>query len=137
MKNMRIMVDTNVLISAILSPGSSPAESINTILMKYRLVLCDQIEEELLDVFKRKFPDKVEDMEEFLTYLSYESVYTPQKIDRKQYPEIRDEKDLPILVSAITADVDYFINGDKDFLVLNLERPEIISVREFLDQKHM
>ena len=50
MKNMRIMVDTNVLISAVLSPDSSPAELINTILLKYRLVLCDQIEEELHDV---------------------------------------------------------------------------------------
>jgi len=41
-----------------------------------------------------------------------------------KYPGIRDEKDLPILASAIIEDVDVLITGDADFapLVLNARR---------------
>ncbi|WP_200769754.1 putative toxin-antitoxin system toxin component, PIN family [Halarsenatibacter silvermanii] len=131
------MVDTNILISAVLSSDSVPAELVNTVLFKHKLVLCDQIEKEMHRVFDEKFPDKKDDMEEFLTQLSYESVYTPRKINKEKYPDIRDEKDLPILVSAINADVDCFITGDKDFFALDLERPKIISARNFLEREDM
>jgi len=131
---MRIMIDTNIFISAILFPDSITAELLNRVILKYNLVLCDQIETEIHDVIDRKFPNKKDDLEEFLTHLSYESIYTPRKIKKDKYPEIRDEKDLPILVSAILGDVDYFITGDKDFFAINLERPKIISARDFLEQ---
>lgn len=60
-------------------------------------------------------------------------IYTPQEFDKQEYPDIRDNKDLPILVSAIIGDVDYLITGDKDFFEIKLEKPEIVSAKEFLD----
>jgi predicted nucleic acid-binding protein len=52
------------------------------------------------------------------------------------YPKIRDKKDYPILASAIIADVDVFITGDKDFGGLDLERPEIMSISDF-EEKYL
>jgi hypothetical protein len=60
--------------------------------------------------------------------LSYEIDYTPTEIDEDIYPKIRDKKDYPILASAIIADVDVFITGDKDFGGLDLEHPEIMTI---------
>ena len=51
-------------------------------------------------------------------------------------PFIRDESDLPILASAITAGVDMIITGDKDFFCVDMsgkELPVIMSPSEFME----
>ena len=67
----------------------------------------------------------------FFSELTFDLVYTPKRINARDYPNIRDEKDLPILVSAIIGDVDVFITGDKDFSCIDIERPQIISPKDF------
>ena len=47
---------------------------------------------------------------------------------------MRDMKDSPILATAILENVDVFVSGDKDFLVLDVEAPEILTITEFLDR---
>lgn len=59
-------------------------------------------------------------------------LYTPEKIDQSRYPDIRDLKDLPILVSAIVEDVDVLISGDGDFAPLDMERPEILTPSSYV-----
>lgn len=61
-------------------------------------------------------------------------VYTPEIIKPADYPDIRDIKDLPILVSAINDDVDILISGDDDFAPLELEHPKIFTPKEFVEK---
>lgn len=70
----------------------------------------------------------------FLSKLSFELVYTPADINSASYPNIRDKEDLPIFVSALLSDVDILITGDKDFFELEINKPEIISPRDYLDR---
>jgi predicted nucleic acid-binding protein len=60
-------------------------------------------------------------------------VYTPKQPKPGLFA-IRDEKDYPVLYSAITESIDIFVTGDKDFDGLNLERPEIITAAGFLEK---
>ena len=53
------------------------------------------------------------------------------RISSKGQVNIRDEKDLPILVSAIIGDVDMFITGDKDFHCVDIEKPQIVFTKDF------
>jgi len=131
---MRIMIDTNVLISAILFPNSYPSQALQKVIEKENLVLCPHIIDELHIIFQRKFTDKIKNLERFLSKLSYELVYTPLTIDEDRYPQIRDRADLPILVSAILAELDIIITGDKDFLSLEIDKPIILTPREFVDR---
>jgi putative PIN family toxin of toxin-antitoxin system len=96
------------------------------------IVLSSYSVEELKIVVKRKFPGKYPVLDEFLRELPFELTYTPDLIDANQYPYIRDQKDLPILVSAISEDVDILITGDKDFSDIEIERPEILTTAEFI-----
>jgi predicted nucleic acid-binding protein len=48
--------------------------------------------------------------------------------------KIRDEKDYPILYTAIIEDVDILITGDKDFLNIDVEKPEILTPAQFLEK---
>ena len=63
------------------------------------------------------------------------SALLPKKIlDLSDFPEMRDAKDSPILATAIMEKIDVFVTGDKDFLVLDVEMPEIVTMAEFLRQ---
>jgi len=66
--------------------------------------------------------------------LAYELCYTPKISDRT--PEMRDENDRPILQAAIDAEVDAILTGDKDFHVLDIEHPLILSPADFLEHYH-
>mgnify|MGYP002555244531 FL=1 len=52
------MLDTNVLISALLFPGSKMDTLMNCIFTRHQLVLSSYVVEELKNVVKRKFPNK-------------------------------------------------------------------------------
>ncbi|HHX36930.1 MAG TPA: putative toxin-antitoxin system toxin component, PIN family [Clostridiaceae bacterium] len=125
---MRILVDTNILISAILFPYTKVAQTLLYVTEHHDVVLCDRNIYELREVLNRKRPDKLPDAEVFLAELSYElipAVYHAEKL-------IRDVKDQPILNAAIIANVDIILTGDKDFLGLQMEHLKCMSVTDFL-----
>ena len=128
---MRVTLDTNLLISAGIFSGKRTTALTLQVADEHTIVLPTRIIDELREVMDTKFPDKKSVLERFLKRLSYEIAYTPLEIDEDIYPKIRDKKDYPILASAIIADVDVFITGDKDFGGLDLERPEIMTISEF------
>ncbi|MBQ3405255.1 MAG: putative toxin-antitoxin system toxin component, PIN family [Oscillospiraceae bacterium] len=130
---MRIMLDTNVLLSAILFPGEKMNGMMRYIFEKHRLVLSSFVIDELSYVVERKFPAKASAVDMLLANMSYELVYTPKEIEPGLF-DIRDEMDYPVLYTAIAEDVDILITGDKDFAEIELERPEILTPSEFIAQ---
>jgi len=128
---MRIMLDTNVLISSIIFKSRIMNELIAAILKDHRLVLPAFIIEELKTVVQRKFEGKSADVDHFLTVLPFEYVYTPDEMDEGLF-EIRDEMDYPVLYSAVVEDVDIIVTGDKDFA--DIEKPEILTPNEFVEK---
>jgi len=131
---MRIMLDTNVIFSMFLFP-SDQLQRLKCSVAKEQVILCTYIIDEVKEVVERKFPNRVKDIDGFLQSFPYEISYTPDIFDVTGYPEMRDPDDLPILVSAIREDVDIIISGDKDFTSLEIDRPEILTVTEYLQQK--
>lgn len=128
---MKILVDTNILISALLFPNSKPAKTLIYVAEHHKMVLCDRNIYELREVLGRKAPKALPDAEVLLAELSYElipAVYHVEKL-------IRDAKDQPILNAAIVANVDVILTGDKDFLSLDMEQPKCMTVAEFLENE--
>ena len=56
--DMRVMLDTNIIVSAVLFPESKLAQSTLELSDRYKLVICDNVIAELRDVMQRKFPKK-------------------------------------------------------------------------------
>lgn len=48
--------------------------------------------------------------------------------------EIMDVKDYPVLYTAIMENVDILITGDKDFLGIDIEKPEIMTPKNFTEK---
>ena len=128
---MRVMLDTNVLLSALLFPSERMNGMMRCIFEEHRLVLSSFVAEELSLAVERKFPAKAAVVDQLLSAMSYEFVYTPQTMDRERFA-IRDSEDYPVLYTAMLEDVDILITGDKDFADVKVERPEILTPAEFI-----
>ena len=129
--NMRILIDTNVLFSALLLPRSKPAKALLYVADNHEIVLCDRNIMELREILNKKSPKLLPDAEVLLTEMSYESIPAVDHAEKL----IRDAKDQPILNAAIVSDVDIILTGDKDFLSLGLERPKCMTVAQFFESE--
>lgn len=128
---MRILVDTNILFSAVLFPQSKPAQALLYAVDNHEIVLCDRNLAELRDIMKRKAPKYLPDVEVLIAELPYELIPAVDHAEKL----IRDAKDQPILNAAIVADVDVILTGDKDFLSLEMEHPRCLTVAQFLEEE--
>jgi putative PIN family toxin of toxin-antitoxin system len=124
----RVLLDTNVIISALLFPHSTPDRVLRLVLDNHDLVITDWIIAELHEVVVRKRPDLLPALKQFL-----------EGIDPEVAPVgapgvgVLDPDDQPILDAAVSAAVDVLVSGDKHFLQLAIERPRIMTARAFLD----
>ncbi len=131
---MKIMIDTNIIISAVLFPHGRVAHAlIKALQPPYEPLLCDYIVDELHRKFLEKFPARYEELCSFLSTIRELVCIVPtptQEVLEEQ--KIRDPKDRPILRAAINEHAELFLTGDKDFLEAAVSDPRILSVSEFL-----
>lgn len=130
---MRVLLDTNVLISALLFPTDRVNKLFENVLTENTLVLSDYIIEELYAVVERKFPKQMNAVKKMLSIWNYELIYTPH-IHFCDNIIIRDIKDYPVLEAAVYAKVDVLITGDKDFENLEVECIEILTPQRFIEK---
>lgn len=131
---MKVMIDTNVLISAALNPSGLASKSLyKALVLPFQPVVCDYIIDEMHKKFQEKFPNEIIQLEAFLYGMlqTIEIVKTPTKISSKE-KFIRDIKDRPIIRAAISDNVDYLLTGDKDFLESSIKKPIIINPTNFI-----
>ncbi len=124
---MKVMVDTNVILSAIIKPDSIPSDVLMHVSEKEELFLCPSILKECLEVAARRFPSKQNILNTLFENLRF-ILASESEIQRV---EIRDIKDQPILNSAIQNGMDLLITGDHHFLELVCKKPEILSPAEY------
>ena len=128
---MRVMLDTNILISSFIFKSKKINELIDELSKNHEIVICSYTIDELKELIDRKFKVDVMYLDEFLRDFPYDLVYSPTNIEKRLF-KIRDDDDYIILHTAIIENVDIFITGDKDFNDVKIERPEIMNVTEFL-----
>lgn len=136
---MRVLIDTNILISAALFPASVPAEAFfKAVTLPHHAVVCDYSLDEMRRVFNRKFPNKIPDYERFVSIMTLSvdtTVATPLEGEEALHGDerkIRDLKDRPIYRAAVAAGADAILTGDKDFLESGITRPKMLTVAEFM-----
>ncbi len=129
---MRVVLDTNVLVSAILGGASSHILDLWRD-GKFDLLLTVDVLQEYLDVLKRpKFKLPPEVMASIGAFLYRKGIFvTPEE---KIFAVVSDPKDNKFLEAAIAGDADVLVNGDHHLLGLNsFRRVRILSVSRFLE----
>ena len=131
---MNILLDTNVIISALCFPFSKPRKAFDLAIKNGNLSTSEDTFNELKTVLlKQKFDTYIELSlrQEFLKQYSKlcKTVQISQKIDI-----CRDKKDNKFLELALNGNADYIITGDSDLLILNpFENIKIITPDSYLN----
>ena len=94
---MRVLVDTNVLFSALLFPLSTPSRALRKASDEHSVILCVQNVSELKEIIGRKAPDHLPDIDLFLAKFQFELIPAVENASKL----ISDAKDQPILNAAI------------------------------------
>lgn len=133
---LRVVLDTNVLLSGIAFPGSVPGR----ILSAWRLGSLDIVLSLfIIDELRRVLPRlshrhglSALEMEDLLDILTIQAeVVDPQPAEDSSLRDVNDRPVLGTLLAAVqSAQADYLITGDKDLLVL-ADRYPIISPADF------
>lgn len=129
---MKIMLDTNVLISAFVFGGKTGRLLLKLFDSNHKLYVSEYVDNELKAKLELKWTDKAEKVYNLYHEMDFcfcESV-------NESLGVLRDEKDIPVLSDALYHEVDMILTGDRDFLEANLDRPLIFSpamLDEFLD----
>ncbi len=132
---MRIVLDTNVIISAFLIFNSKVQQAYIKALKNAQILYSIDTLNEIFDVIKREKFNKYLQLKDRIKLLIQfidisEEIQITAKIE-----ECRDKKDNKILELAESGNADMIITGDKDLLVLNGKfRFSIITIEEFLEK---
>ena len=132
---MRCVVDTNVLVSAIVFSISVPRQAVKKVLHHGILLLSEATTNELKEVlFRAKF-DRYVSREErmlFLAQLASVAEFVPIVQLVRQCREPKDDKFLEV---ALNGRADLIITGDADLLAMNPWRGiVIVSPAEYLNR---
>jgi uncharacterized protein len=115
---MRVVVDTNVFISAALKNGSPPSEAVHLAAERHLLLKSTKTEQELFITLARPrlAPLIPEDFRRWL-----EEVMSAAELVTvaEQIIACRDPKDDKFLELAVSGHADVIVSGDADLLVLN------------------
>ena len=130
---MRVMLDTNVLLSAFIFRSPTLERTIELASTgDNQLLLSTYVIDEAREVVARKWPDRAHALEDLLLHLSFETIVTPLTMDKERF-KIRDPMDYPVLYSALIGAADLFITGDKDFDGIHVDGIEILTPSEYVN----
>lgn len=132
MASLRVVLDTNVLLSGIAYPASVPGKIVSA--WRYHGALDVVLSPYILDELARVLPKlrhrhglTIAEMQDLIDILSIQAELV-DPADSSE-PALRDAKDQPVLATLLTAistsGASYLITGDNDLLALGSEYPII------------
>jgi len=129
---MRIILDSNIIVSALLSPHGLPAKVFNLVLNgSVTLIYNNCILSEYINVlYREKFKINKELLNLIIDFIEKEGEYglaTPQSI------KFDDEDDIIFYELYRSADVDYLITGNKKHFP---NEKGIVNPREFIEKEY-
>jgi len=137
---LRVVIDTNVFVSALISPRGRPAVVLAAYLRgDFTLLLSESQMDELRQTLQRpalqqQYAVKSDEVADLLFTIERTADLT---LTGSTAIPVRDPKDAHILAAALTGAADYLVTGDHDLLVLaddpRLGSLRIVTVAEFAD----
>ena len=126
---MKLLLDTNVLISAFVFGGKAGKLLEKLFDSDYELLVSDYVDSEFSAKLKEKWPAKAEQVYALYRGLPFTFCNSSESVKGS----LRDPKDIPVLSDALAQNVDVILTGDRDFLEANLDHPQIFSPAMMLD----
>ncbi len=117
--NVRVVIDTNVVISAALLPRSLPRQAFDRALEHGTVLISSATVAELNDVLRRPRFDKYVHEDERLEFLATLVRDAELVVVSDVVTDCRDPKDNKFLELALSGKATHIVSGDEDLLVLH------------------
>jgi uncharacterized protein len=129
---VRVVLDTNVLIAALVFPGGQGDLALRRIIEgRDQLLLSAPILDELLSVLGRKFSRDAEELAHVAVFLSDLALTVKP---RRRLRVVADDPDNRILECALAGRAEAIVTGDKALLALREFRAiRLITLRSYLE----
>lgn len=129
---MRVVFDTNILVSALVFPGGRGETALLRVIEeKDQLLLSKPILDELLSVLARKFDRNAEELARVALYLDSLTISVKPRL---RIRVLDDEPDNRVIECAVAGKAQAIVTGDKRFLELREHRGiRMLTLRAFLE----
>lgn len=130
---MRVVLDTNILLSAFLTKGGAAQQLFVRSIAVHRVLVSEYILREACEKLsgKLKVPDAL--VAVFIGYVRTRAT-VPDLPEKEGHIDFEDRKDVPILQFLDAAGAHFFVTGDKKLLALKkYKKTFILSLREALE----
>jgi putative PIN family toxin of toxin-antitoxin system len=127
---VRLVLDTNVLIAAVVADGLC-RDLVRRRLENHSVITSRTLLNELREKLEEKFVVKAKDIPFLSVYEARAELVEPAPLDANL---CRDPDDVAVLATAIAGKADFIITGDQDLLVLSQhEGIPIVTPRQWLE----
>jgi len=130
---VRVVVDTNALVSGLLKPRSHPARILKLVLQgDVEIVVNEHILTEYQEVLARpKFQLNSEDVRQILDFFRSKAIVAPSLARRISLPDPYDE---PFLEAALATGSDFLITGNtRHFPKIRSQGQKVLDPKGFLN----
>ena len=129
---MRVLLDTNVIVSAVTTRGLC-ADVFRAVLSAHELVTCAQVLQEVRRILGIKFDVPEQLIAEYLELIGQDAIVA-DPVDLPDLP-IQDRDDAEIVAAAIGAGAQVLVTGDHELQSLNnVGKVRILSPRAFWEE---
>lgn len=139
-KAVRVFLDSNVILSGLLSDKGAPRTILDILSLKFRFLIGITGLYNIIEIERnltKKLPAAIPIYKEYIPKLNLEIVPLPLPEEVKRFSGHTSAKDVPVLASAFKGKADFLVTGDKkDFasLIKKGRYPfKIVTPAEFLD----
>ncbi|MDE1725568.1 MAG: putative toxin-antitoxin system toxin component, PIN family [Thaumarchaeota archaeon] len=130
---MRIVLDTNILISALITDGTPRAVLHEIITRDHKIIISRKIIEEFVKITATPRIRKYVTKDEVTRFLQDVSLISKLVVIRSRPSVVRDHKDNFIMATAHDGHARYLVTGDNDILTLRKFRGiKIVTANEML-----
>jgi putative PIN family toxin of toxin-antitoxin system len=130
---VKVVFDTNILVSALVFPGGRGEAALRRIVEEHdQLVISKPILDELLRILARKFSRNAEELAHVAVFLSDLAVFVKP---RRRLHIVKDEPDNRILECALAGRAEAIVTGDHALVALReYKSVRLITLRDFLEK---
>jgi putative PIN family toxin of toxin-antitoxin system len=140
-KRRRVFLDSNVILSGLVSESGAPRLILDLLSLDLPVLSGITGRFNLIEIERnlgKKMPAALPVYDSYLPRLKLEVIPLPSGEDLHPLSGAAEEKDLPVLASAVNGRADYLVTGDKNLLSLAGRKGGLpfitVSPSEFLDK---